>query len=312
MTDEEGTSNAPGRPDTAPHDGEDSQDGSDETPQSVPNAAADGPERDRREVTGYAEDVDAEDVGDEIADTEGFEDEGSTQVQSGGRGSRRESDGRPRPQPGTHAADRDVGFLTRFRTAQSGPLLFIRETLYSALAVAAVGLLLFAISGVWPPMVAVESGSMEPEMSRGDLIFVTEPERFTPDYAYGDTGVVTVEVGSEEGYRSFGGNGSVVIYDPPSRAGSPIIHRAHFYVEEGENWYDRANPSYMNANDCTQLSNCPAPHDGFITKGDANARYDQASNIAEPVRTEWIRGTARIRIPYLGYVRLKLAGALAA
>ena len=224
--------------------------------------------------------------------------------------SRRESGSRLRPQPGSRAADGSESFLTRFRTARSGPLVFIRETLYSALGVIAVGLLLFAISGVWPPMVAVESGSMEPEMQRGDLIFVTEPERFTPGYA--DGGIVTVEVGTDEGYRSFGGNGSVIIYDPPDRVGSPIIHRAHFHVEAGENWHDRANTAYMNADDCESLANCPAPHDGFITKGDANARYDQASNIAGPVRPAWIQGTARLRIPYLGYIRLELAGLAAA
>ena len=223
---------------------------------------------------------------------------------------RRESAPPPSPEPGSRAAGREESFVTRFRTARSGPLLFIRETLYSALGVLAVGFLLFAISGVWPPMVAVESGSMEPEMQRGDLIFVTDPERFTPDYA--QEGIVTVEVGTQEGYRSFDGNGSVIIYDPPDRAGSPIIHRAHFHVEAGENWYDRADPAYLNADDCESLSNCPAPHDGFITKGDANARYDQASNIAGPVQPEWIRGTARLRIPYLGYIRLRLAGLIAA
>ncbi|MFD1685117.1 S26 family signal peptidase [Halobellus litoreus] len=291
MTDEEGERNTPGRREASPRDDGASPDGSETATGTVSDATRDGPERDGSGPRSRPDDSSDE----------------ATAARD-----RRPSDRRPRPQPGTRAADRDASFLTRFRTARSGPLLFIRETLYSALAVVAVGLLLFAISGVWPPMVAVESGSMEPEMSRGDLIFVTEPQRFTPDYAYGDTGVVTVDIGSEEGYRSFGGNGSVVIYDPPSRAGSPIIHRAHFHVEEGENWYDRANTDYMNANDCSQLSNCPAPHDGFITKGDANARYDQASNIAGPVRPEWIRGTARIRIPYLGYVRLKLAGALAA
>ncbi|MFB6250256.1 MAG: S26 family signal peptidase [Halobellus sp.] len=223
--------------------------------------------------------------------------------------SRREK--RPRPEPGS-ATTGSQRFLTRFRTAQSGPLVFIRETLYSVVAVLTVGFLLFAISGVWPPMVAVESGSMDPQMQRGDLIFVTEPQRFSPDYAYSETGVVTVEIGSENGYRSFGGNGSVVIYDPPNRRGSPIIHRAHFYVDKGENWYDEANSRYVQASNCAELTNCPAPHAGFITKGDANTRYDQASGIAGPVRPGWIRGTARFRIPYLGYVRLKLVGALAA
>ncbi|MFC6874015.1 S26 family signal peptidase [Halobellus marinus] len=289
MTDEAGGRDTPHRRDDASTE-ESPGDGSTDDDRTDSDTPADAPDRG-------------------AGDTPSHDDQ--SDVPPGVAQSRRRST-RPRPEPGSRARDPEVGFITRFRTARSGPLLYIRETLYSAMAVLAVGLLLFAISGVWPPMVAVESGSMEPEMHRGDLVFVTEPHRFSPDYAVNDTGIVTVEVGTDRGYRSFGGNGSVVIYDPPDRAGSPIIHRAHFYVEEGENWYDRANPQYMSADDCAALSNCPAPTDGFITKGDANTRYDQASGIAGPVRTEWIRGTARLRIPYLGYVRLQLAGIFAA
>ena len=290
MTDESGDPNAPTDPDSEPTEGTDGT--PTERSSTDPGADADG---------------DGSDAG--APDPSPSDDAAST-VPPRLTESRRESAAPPRPKPGSRAAGGDESLLTRFRTARSGPLLFIRETIYSALGVLAVGLLLFAISGVWPPMVAVESGSMEPEMQRGDLIFVTDPERFTPDYA--QAGIVTVEVGTDEGYRSFDGNGSVIIYDPPDRAGSPIIHRAHFHVEAGENWYDRADPAYLNADDCESLSNCPAPHDGFITKGDANARYDQASNIAGPVQPEWIRGTARLRIPYLGYIRLRLAGLIAA
>jgi signal peptidase len=159
-------------------------------------------------------------------------------------------------------------------------------------------------------MVAVESGSMEPHMHKGDLVFITEPGRYAPDSAYDSTGVVTAETGSDAGYRTFGGPGSVVVYDDPGRGGPPIIHRAEFYVQEGENWYDRADPEFISADSCDDLRNCPAPHAGFITKGDANGRYDQASGIAGPVRSSWITGIARIRIPYLGWVRLGLADAV--
>jgi signal peptidase len=183
----------------------------------------------------------------------------------------------------------------------------LRELLTSAGAVLLVGLLLFGVSGVWPPMVAVESGSMEPHMHKGDLVFITEPGRYTPDAAHGSTGVVTAETGADVGYRTFGGDGSVVVYDEPGQRGPPIIHRAQFYVEEGENWYDRTDPEFVSADDCSELLNCPAPHAGFITKGDANSRYDQASGIAAPVRPSWITGVARLRIPYLGWVRLGLA-----
>jgi signal peptidase len=156
-------------------------------------------------------------------------------------------------------------------------------------------------------MVAVESGSMEPHMQKGDLVFITEPGRYTPDAAYGSTGVVTADTGADVGYRTFGGDGSVVVYDDPGRTGPPIIHRAEFYVEAGENWYGRTDPAFVSADNCRELRNCPAPHAGFITKGDANGQYDQASGIAEPVKPSWITGIARVRIPYLGWVRLGLA-----
>ena len=218
-------------------------------------------------------------------------------------------DDAPRPEPDATSTESSDTPLHRFLHAQDGILLFVREVLVSVSAVVALGLVLYTISGVWPPMVAVESGSMEPHMHRGDLVFITAPDRFSPDYALDDTGVVTADVGSQRGHASFGGAGSVVVFDPPSRYGSPIIHRAHFYVEEGENWYGETDPDYVNAENCEQLQYCPAPHAGFITKGDANARYDQASGIAEPVKTEWIDGVAHLRVPYLGYVRLELAGA---
>jgi len=208
--------------------------------------------------------------------------------------------------PGTEEAASPLG---RVLEADAGPLLVLRETGVSALAVLAVGLLLFGVSGVWPPMVAVESGSMTPHMQKGDLVFVTEPGRYAPAAATtGDTGVVTYRRGVETGYRSFGDYGSVVVYDDPGRIGPPIIHRARFHVEAGENWYGRANKEYVAADSCEELRNCPADHAGFITKGDSNARYDQAMGISEPVRAEWVTGVARIRVPLLGWIRLWLTG----
>ncbi len=200
------------------------------------------------------------------------------------------------------------GFFQRFRHDMDGPFMWIREMLSSVAIVLLIGLILFGVSGVWPPMVAVESGSMEPNMEVGDLVFVTEPGRFAPDAADNDIGVVTYEAGQEAEYRSFNEYGSVVIFQPPGRQASPIIHRAMFHVEEGENWYDRADERYHGASDCEELRHCPAPRDGFITLGDDNREYDQANGLAEPVAEEWITGVARLRVPYLGYVRLITTG----
>lgn len=182
---------------------------------------------------------------------------------------------------------------------------FVREAAFGVLAVLAVGLLLFGTSGVWPPMVAVESPSMEPHVYPGDLVFVVEPHRFSPDFATPGTGVVTYEAAAErETYRKFGTHGDVIVFAPGGGGGTPVIHRARFWVEEGEDWYDRADPRYLRGGSCEAVPSCPAPHAGFVTKGDGNAEYDQAGGSYEPVRPSWVRGKAVVRVPWLGYVRL--------
>ena len=212
----------------------------------------------------------------------------------------------PDPSDGVRAAA--SWFLHTEHTA----VVFFREAASSALAVAMVGLLLFAVSGVWPPLVAVESGSMEPNMQKGDLVFVMEEHRFSPEYTHTDTGVVPLQTADEHDYWKIGGYGDVIVYEPYGNSGqTPVIHRAMFWVNKSENWYDEANPAYVDASSCDALSNCPAPHAGFITKGDNSATndyYDQAKGISSPVKPSWIRGTAEYRIPWLGWVRLAFSG----
>jgi len=210
----------------------------------------------------------------------------------------------PEKPPARRADDEELGWQ-----------IFVYDVVSSVLAVLVVGAYLYAVSGVWPPMVAVESRSMTPNMQVNDLVFVMEADRFAGPGAHGDTGVVTARTGQEVGYRSFGGPGDVIVYqrdgDPRQ---VPIIHRAMFWVEAGENWYDRADPAYITAEECGEtpnegLRNCPAPHAGFITKGDSNGRYDQVTSLSRPVRPEWVVGTAEVRVPGLGWIRLRSAAA---
>lgn len=202
----------------------------------------------------------------------------------------------------------DDGVVRWFLKSEDGNVIFFRDILSSVAIVAVIGLLLFAVSGIWPPLVAVESGSMEPNMHRGDLIFVTDSDRFVGDEPVEGTGVVTLENGQESGHEKFGNPGDVIVFRPGgSERETPVIHRAHFWVEEGENWVDtKADEEVVGDATCEDVATCPAEYDGFVTKGDANAGYDQYQGGARTdiVKPEWITGKAMFRVPWLGHVRL--------
>ena len=191
-------------------------------------------------------------------------------------------------------------------SGNSGWRLFVRDIASSVFAVLLVGFLLFAVSGVWPPLVAVESGSMLPNVERNDLVFVMEEERFPGERA--EQGVVTAQRGAETGYQKFGNPGDVIVFAASGdKAGTPIIHRAMLWAEAGENWCTAADPAYLGGLDPDD-PRCVADHAGFITKGDNNPSYDQATGLTGPVRPAWVVGTAEFKIPGLGWIRLQSAG----
>ena len=145
--------------------------------------------------------------------------------------------------------------------------------------------------GRFSPMVAVESGSMMPHIQIGDFIFVESVDR---------TKIITYNEGRKMSYSSFDEYGDVILYKPHGKEGvTPIIHRAMYYVEEGEPMLSRG-PS--------------APFAGYITKGDnpkTNTIYDQQGSISPqiPVKPEWVIGVARFdSIPLVGCVSMALRG----
>lgn len=161
-------------------------------------------------------------------------------------------------------------------------LAFTRDLLLSFLIIGIILTAVYAYTGLWPPMVAVESGSMEPNINVGDVVLVKKGE------------IITHNEGQEINHDSFNRPGNVVVYDLPNDDGPPIIHRALYYVEEGEEMW----PSGPNA-----------PHSGYITKGDNNDVIDQKSHgiaYGEPIKEEWVKGKATFKIPFLGKIRLML------
>lgn len=183
----------------------------------------------------------------------------------------------------------------------------LKDVLVGVGIVVVIVLVFFLISGVWPPFVAIESGSMEPHINQGDLVFLVQPDRLGPSEGVADTNLLTREAGLARGQVSFGEPGHVVVFKPNGGDDTPIIHRLHLWVDAGENWYDRADPAYVGSHrNCDELPNCPAPHSGFITKGDNNRAYDQVDGQTAVVKADWVEGRALVRLPYLGRLRVGL------
>ena len=166
---------------------------------------------------------------------------------------------------------------------------WIKALLVLVIVIFTIKVSAYAASGTWQPAFSIESGSMKPNMHIGDVILIQSPNR---------TNIITCEDGERLNYKSFNDYGDVIIYHPyGSFHRTPILHRAMYWVEEGE-------PMWANGP--------PAPHAGYITKGDNNREIDQAAFISrlQPVKQEWIIGVARVRIPCMGYLLSGISGTL--
>lgn len=170
-----------------------------------------------------------------------------------------------------------------------------------AVVVLLVAVLLVGIGGAWPPLVAVETGSMAPSVERGDMVVVTAADRAPWGEPVGGDAAAPP--------RRLGGTGDVVVFTSPVEPSRPILHRVAFRVDRGDDWTDRADPARLNA-DCADLATCPAPHDGYVTYGDANDAYDQSAGIAPVVRDEQVHAKALVAVPSLGFLRLGVDAAV--
>jgi signal peptidase len=189
--------------------------------------------------------------------------------------------------PGVTDIGRVKGAVKGFRESDHPVIAFVREILWVVAVVAGIALLLFLVCGTWPAVVAVESGSMLPNMHVNDLVFVVQKDRFGQ--------LQTFETGENTGSMKFGNYGDVIIYRPNGDPGiHPIIHRAIAYHDAS--WF------------AVNLG-VEASHGGYLTKGDNNQVPDQRSFIQgigpiQPVEDGWIVGKALFAVPLLGYPTL--------
>ena len=164
--------------------------------------------------------------------------------------------------------------------------IWIKALLILVIVIFAIKVTAYAASGTCQIGFDIQSMSMAPNMRIGDLILVQSPQR---------TNIITCEDGKTLDYKSFNDYGDVIIYHPYGRSRrTPIMHRAIFWIEKGEE----------------MPGGEPAPHAGYITKGDWNSDPDQLYMVTEPVKPEWVIGVARVRIPYMGHLLSGLRGTL--
>ena len=183
-----------------------------------------------------------------------------------------------------------------------------RELGSALLVVSAVFMLTWGYTGNWPPMVVIESGSMEhddnplyPEpgfthigaIDTGDLVLVKSAER---------SDIVTYLAGKQQGYERYGDYGDVIIYyknglrgvcsagasldeaecnrqDGEWTPATPVIHRAMAWVEVRDNGsYYLPEVDMEFANGKLVLAEIGLPpgapltgitQSGYITKGDS-------------------------------------------
>ncbi len=226
----------------------------------------------------------------------------------------------------------------RARTKYKGVILFLRDAGVALLFVILVLLAMFAYTGLWPPLVVVESNSMmhgEDNLSHigaidtGDLVLVKKVDSVSDVETYVD--------GLSSGHKTYGDYGDVVIYKRGgSNAVTPIIHRAIIYLEinadgqsyrsqslsmapsdrwwtgdVGDTWDHLTSTltiTHVGYKDLTVVvdigSMIPSHRSGFITKGDHNSQTDQMYAGGGPVDLTWVVGKARGEIPWFGLLKL--------
>ncbi|MBN1539253.1 MAG: S26 family signal peptidase [Candidatus Thermoplasmatota archaeon] len=188
---------------------------------------------------------------------------------------------------------------------------------------------LHTYTGNWPPLVVVQSGSMEHSdesssigvIDTGDLVFVKKLGE--------GRGPVTYVEGVMSGHRTYDSYGDVIIFRPNgNETRTAIIHRAVVWIEFNSStyntetgqgggydvpslglrnimdrfiikdyeWPERSSGGIREINVATILYKFRmygvVPHSGFLTKGDDNEDIDQTSSFggSEP---SWIQPVKR-------------------
>ena len=204
-------------------------------------------------------------------------------------------------------------------------------------SVVIVFLLTFAYSGNWPPMVVIESGSMEHDnnplysepryshigtIDTGDLVVVKKAKK---------SDIVTYLEGKKTDYKKYGDYGDVIVYYKngietyDGQPVTPVIHRAMAWVEvvdkENETYYiPEINVTFQGKIQLAEIglgggaSIQNIQNSGYITKGDSTGNphpdqlthYDITGAPVQPVDPDWVVGMAKGELPWFGLIKLRV------
>src|SRR3989442_5959813 len=109
-----------------------------------------------------------------------------------------------------------------------------RDLLVAAIIVVVFLAAIYAYAGVWPPLVVVESASMQHSGQDSFLAVIDTGDMVFQQAAPTRADVVTYLEGRASGYSTYGDYGDVIIFRRPSSA-TPVIHRAIMYVTVNTN-----------------------------------------------------------------------------
>jgi len=213
------------------------------------------------------------------------------------------------------AKDKPSGIPAKYRSV----VLFLRDAGIALALVVCILVAMYAYTGLWPPLVVIESDSMMQNddntseigvIDTGDLVLVKKIDAVSD--------VKTYMEGYESGHKTYGDFGDVIVYKKGGTdTYTPVIHRAMLYLEantdgisyrcealqdtpekwiaspDTDTWYRLTGSltildvGYMELNVAIDVNSIiqtftrqgHAVQSGFITKGDHNSQIDQIGGI---------------------------------
>lgn len=104
-----------------------------------------------------------------------------------------------------------------------------RDLIIAAIIVVVILAAMYAYTGLWPPLVVVESGSMQHSNRESFLGVIDTGDMVFQQAAPTRSSVITYIEGRASGYTTYGDYGDVIIFQRPANP-TPVIHRAIMFV----------------------------------------------------------------------------------